>query len=314
VSEPAPTPSASAPPQRRLDIIVPTNAGGANDAVARLVARELAASGRREVRIDNRSGANGTIACHYVRRMRADGSALLLGYTATHGIHPAWEDVGYDPIADFAPVGLVCTSPTVLVVRAQSPLGSVPAMLAALRRPAHGLRYAASGRGTLTHLAAELLGQVSGGTLLPRFFQGSAPALAEVQQGGADLMIASLYAALPYLRRGTLRALAVSSGAEHPQLGNVPPMRVTGLEALDFVQWYALFAPRNTPHTIVEGFNAELTAMLARSEVVDRLRDEGASVAGGSPDALARFLAAEARRWREVIEALRSPLFAEEND
>jgi len=306
-------PAGTVPP-RRVDIVVPTNAGGANDAIARLIAREFAIGDRREVHVDNRAGANGTIACQHVRRMRPDGSALLLGYTATHGIHPAWEDVGYDPAADFAPIGLICVSPTVLVARAQSPLASVPDVIDALRRPAHGLRYAASGLGTLSHLAAELLGQVAGGTLQPRFFQGSAPALAEVLQGGADLMVASLYTALPHLRKRTLRALCASSGADHPMLAGIPSMRAAGLAELDIAQWYALFGPRQTPASIVKELNAELTTMLERPEVVERLRADGASAAGGTPDELAQLIADEVQRWRSVIDAMRPRALVEVGD
>ena len=291
---------------RCLDIIVPTNPGGANDAIARLIAREWAHGGT-EVRVDYRAGANGTIACQHARRAAPDGSALLLGYTATHGIHPAWEDVGYDPTEDFAPVGIVCASPTVLVVDTRSAFGSVSALLDILQRPSQRLRYAASGRGTLTHLAAELLGHLAGCTLQPRFFSGSAPALAEVLEGGADFMVASLHTALPHLRSGKLRALSVSSDARYPELTGVPSMQEAGLTELDIAQWYGLFAPRDTPNTIVKKFNAELTAMLARAEVTDHLRAEGATPIGGSPDQLAQLLVSESRRWKKVISALRTP-------
>ena len=299
---------------RCLDIIVPTNPGGANDAIARLIAREFGTHGGTEVRVDNRAGANGTIACQHARRAAPDGSTLLLGYTATHGIHPAWEDVGYDPTKDFAPVGIVCASPTVLVVHSRSPIDSVSALIDALHLPSQRLRYAASGRGTLTHLAAELLGHLAGCTLHPRFFSGSAPAMAEVLQGGADFMVASLHTALPHLRSGTLRALSVSSGAHYPELARAPSMQEAGLTELDIEQWYGLFAPRKTPPPILKKLNAELTAMLSRAEVADQLRAEGAMPIGGTPDELRQLLVTESRRWRQVIDTLRTPTLSESVD
>lgn len=308
-------PRRTAPPARRtLEIVVPTSAGGANDAIARLLAREFGADAKRNVRVDNRAGANGTIACEHVRRMPADGNTLLLGYTATHGIHPAWESVGYSPVHDFTPVGLVCASPTVLVVAANSPFDSAQRLIDALRQSQHGLRYAASGHGSLAHLAAALLGHLTGGTLQARFFQGSGPALAELVQGGADLMVASLYSALPHLRRGTLRALAVSSGAEHPALAGTPPMRAVGLADLDMSQWYALFAPRDTPDATAQALNAELASILDRPSVAEALRADGASPVGGTPDDLARLLVEESRRWRAAIDTLRPATLTETAD
>jgi 2-methylaconitate cis-trans-isomerase PrpF/tripartite-type tricarboxylate transporter receptor subunit TctC len=310
--------STAAPHEERLhpsiEIIVPTNPGGANDAIARLIAREFEARGSTEVRVDNRAGANGTIACQHARRAAPDGSTLLLGYTATHGIHPAWEDVGYDPSEDFAPVGIVCASPMVLVVHSRSPLHSVSALIDLLHRPSQPLRYAASGRGTLTHLAAELLAHLAGCTLQPRFFTGSAPAMAEVLQGGADFMVASLHTALPHLRSGTLRALAVSSDADYPELAGIPFMQQAGLTELDIAQWYGLFAPARTPRSIVEKINADLTAMLSRAEIAAQLRAEGSTPIGGTPHDLTQLLVTESRRWRQVIGTLRPPTLTESID
>jgi tripartite-type tricarboxylate transporter receptor subunit TctC len=199
-------------------------------------------------------------------------------------------------------------------VRACSSLDSVSALIDLLHRPSQRVRYAASGRGTLTHLAAELLANLAGCTLQPRFFSGSAPAMAEVLQGGADFMVASLHTALPHLRSGTLRALAVSSGADYSELAQVPSMRQAGLTELDIAQWYGLFAPPQTPHSIVEKFNAYLSAMLSRAEIVDQLRAEGATPIGGTPHELAQLLVAESRRWRQAIGTLRTPTLTESVD
>jgi 2-methylaconitate cis-trans-isomerase PrpF/tripartite-type tricarboxylate transporter receptor subunit TctC len=304
-------PSTSRATPRPIDIVVPTAAGGANDAVARLLARAFAAKDGRVVRTDNRAGASGTIACKHVRHAPPDGCALLLGYTATHAIHPAWEDVGYDPRHDFTPIGSVCASPMVLVVRSESRHVSANTLMIAVRDSGIGLRYAAAGRGTLSHLGAALLGQLAEGDVQPRFFDGSAPALADVCDGGSDFMLASLHAALPFLRSGTMRALCAASGADHPQLVGVPSMASEGLETIDFSQWYALFAPPGTPNDIVQARNAELAAALAQPSVAVALRENGAIVTGGTSADLAALVDAELRRWRDAIATLHAPMLEE---
>jgi len=294
-----------------LDIIVPTVAGGANDAVARIVARELAALRGAAVRVDNRAGSNGTVACNYVRTAAPDGRILLLGYTATHGIHPAWEDVGYDPVGDFAPVGIVCSSPTVLVVPAASPLRSLPEAIQAARRANRPLRYAASGRGTLTQLAAELFARAVEAPLDAMLFNGSGPALAATMQGRADLMFASLYAALPHLRSGNLRALAIAQGSDESALTGVPSKAAAGLPDLELVQWYGLFAPAQTPADVVDALNRDLQSVLRRDDIADRFRAAGARVEGGTPETLRTFLQTEATRWRAMLATLHAPPLTE---
>jgi len=303
-----PTPGDAVPP---IDIVVPTSAGGANDAVARLLARAFAAQGGREVRTDNRAGASGTIACRHVRHAAPDGCTLLLGYTATHAIHPAWEDVGYDPRRDFTPIGSVCASPMVLVVRGDARYRRAEDLVQAVRSAGTRVGCAASGRGTLSHLGAALLGQLAGRTMKPRCFDGSAPALADVGDGNSAFMLASLHAALPHLRSGRLRALCATSGADHPQLAGVPSMAGEGLATLECSQWYALFAPPGMPEDIVRSRHAELAAALAEPSIAAALREDGAVVTAGKPSALAALVDAELRRWRDAIGALHVPMLEE---
>jgi tripartite-type tricarboxylate transporter receptor subunit TctC len=290
-----------------VDIIVPTSPGGANDAVARIVASALATLRGCAVSVDNRAGANGTVACNYVRSARPDGRTLLLGYTATHGIHPAWEDVGYDPIRDFAPVGIICSSPTVLVVPTASPLRSLAEAMQASRRASPPLRYAASGRGTLTQLAAELFASAAEAPLEARLFNGSAPALAAMMQGQADLMFTSLYAALPHLRSGKLRALAIAQASDETLLIGCTSMTSADLPELDLVQWYGLLAPARTPLDVVEALNRDLACVLGQSEVAARLHAEGATVATGTPESMRDLLVNEAARWRATLDVLNTP-------
>lgn len=298
----------------RIVMVVPTSPGGANDAIAQLFVRALGVRRGCDVLVDHRAGASGTIACQHVRRAVPDGRTLLLGYTATHVIHPLWEDVGYDPLADFAPVGELCSSPMVLVVRADSRLGSISELLKTLSQRSATLRYAASGVGTLSHLGATLLGRILGVDLMARFHEGSAPALADVREDRSDFMISSLYAALPQLRSGALRALCVCAHSDHPVLVGVPSTFDVGLEALDFSQWYGLFAPRETPQTTLDSLNVDLRAVLETSTIRERLSDHGALITCGPRKGLTERMSLDLARWRDAVSALRTPMRAEAMD
>jgi len=299
------------PRATEMQIIVPTSAGGANDAVARLLARELATLHGAPTHVDNRAGSNGTIACNFVKAAPSDGRTLLLGYTATHGIQPAWEDVGYDPIRDFAPVGIVCWSPTVLVVADSSPLRSLDQAIETMRRSPGALRYAASGHGTLPQFAAELFARAVQAPVDASFFDGSGPALAETMRGRADFMFASLHAALPHLRSGNLRALAVAQSGGDASLPGIPALSDAGFAGLDLVQWYGLFAPAQTSTEVIDALNRDLNRILGQQHIVGQLKSDGARVASGTPDALRDLLVAEAKRWRENLAMLGIPALAE---
>jgi 2-methylaconitate cis-trans-isomerase PrpF/tripartite-type tricarboxylate transporter receptor subunit TctC len=288
-------------PQREVHIIVPTSAGGGNDTMARTLTRKLGPLLGQPVLVDNRAGANGTIACEYVAAAEADGHTLLFGYIATHGINPALQKLRYDPLADFSPVGLIGYSPTLLVVPAELPVHSVAELVRWMRDSPSPLNYASAGSGTVPHFAAELF-KLQTGTQLTRVdYAGGAPAIADVAGGLVQVMFPSLFTAMPALRSGRLRALAVAGPERLPALPNVPTLQESGVNGVELTQWYALFAPAKTPTSVLRQLNATLNSVLREPEVMARMEADGARVQTSSPGELHDLLMAESERWQSVV-------------
>lgn len=289
-------------PGKDIQIIVPTSAGGGNDTMARTLTRKLGPLLGQAVLVDNRAGANGSIASEYVAAAQPDGHTLMLGYIATHGINPALQALRYDPVADFAPVGLVGHSPTLLVVNADLPVRSVAELITLSRTQPGRLRYASAGEGTVPHLAAELFRLRTAITLQGVAHTGAAPAIADTARGNAQLMFPSLFTAQPYLRSGKLRALAVAGPARLVSLPDVPTLAEAGVVGIELTQWYALFAPAKTPAPVVAQLNQALNTVLQDPEIIARFDADGARVQTSTPDALHSLLLAERLKWRQVVQ------------
>jgi 2-methylaconitate cis-trans-isomerase PrpF/tripartite-type tricarboxylate transporter receptor subunit TctC len=288
-------------PSRALTIIVPTSAGGGNDTMARALTRQLGQRLGQPVVVDNRAGANGSIASEYVAAARPDGHTLLFGYIATHGTNPALQKLRYDPLADFSPIGLIGNSPTLMVVPAEIPVNDVAGLVRLLRVSMPRMSYASAGEGTVPHFAAELF-QLQTGTQLNRLeFSGAAPAIAEVANGVVQLMFPSAFTALPYLRSGKLKALAVAGPQRLSYLPEVPTLVEAGVPGVEMSQWYALFAPAKTPASVVRQLNSALNDTLRDPEIAARLQDAGAFIEPSTPGELHDMLMAESERWQRVV-------------
>jgi 2-methylaconitate cis-trans-isomerase PrpF/tripartite-type tricarboxylate transporter receptor subunit TctC len=298
----APAEPAPESPARPVTIIVPTSAGGANDAIARAIARGLGPHLGRAVTVDNRSGAHGSIAAEHVARARPDGHTLLLGYIATHALNPALQRLGYDPVADFAPIGLIGSSPTVLVTPADGPGATVEELVARLRADPDRHHYASAGVGTAPHLAAELFALEAGVRLRAVTHDGSAPALGAVVGGQADLMFASLFSARPWITTGRLRALAVAGPHRLRELPAVPTLHEAGLDTVDITQWYALFAPAGLPRAVADRLRTSLDRVLGDPRSVRQIAEHGVTVSAGGPEHLAALVAGELERWTDVVD------------
>ena len=297
------TPTAPVPasPTRPVTIIVPTASGGANDVIARAIARGLGPRLGRAVTVDNRSGAHGSVAGEYVARARPDGHTLLLGYIATHAMNPALQTLAYDPVTDFAPVGLIGHSPTVLVTTAGDPVTTVADLIARLHAEPNRYRYASAGDGTAPHFAAELFKLKARVGMQGLTYEGSTPALSDTVNGRTRVMFASLFSAKPWITGGRLRALAVAGPERLPELPGVPTLREAGIDGVEVTQWYALFAPAATPAPVVGRLNAALNDVLADPDSVRQIADHGVVVTSGSTDRLAALVTTELTRWRSVV-------------
>ncbi len=292
-------------PTKTITIVVPTAAGGGNDAMARTIAQKLGPLLGQTVIIDNRAGANGSIASEFVARATPDGHTLMFGYIATHAMNPALQKLRYDPVADFEPIGLVGYSPTLMVANAAAPVKDVKDLVARLKAKPDSFTYASAGNGTAPHYAAELFKLNAGVTMLGVPYKGSAPAVSDTIGGQTQFMFPSLFTALPHVKAGKLRALAVAGPKRSALLPDVPTLREAGVEGVDVQQWYGFFAPAKTPRPVIDKLNKALNQVLADKETEKRIEDHGADVETGTPEQLGALVKSELAKWKAVVQRAR---------
>lgn len=289
-------------PSKPITIVVPTAAGGGNDAMARTIAQKLGPLLGQTIVIDNRAGANGSIASEYVARATPDGYTLMFGYIATHGMNPALQKLRYDPVTDFEPVGLVGYSPTLMVSNANVPVKDVKDLVAQLKAKPDRYTYASAGNGTAPQFAAELFKLSANVVMLGVPYKGSAPAISDTIGGQTQFMFPSLFTAMPHVKAGKLRAMAIAGPKRSPLLPDVPTLKEAGIDGVDVQQWYAFFAPAKTPKAIVEQLNKALNQVLADKEVIKRIEDHGADVETSRPEQLGALVKSELVKWKAVVQ------------
>lgn len=298
----APAALAQAYPSKTITIVVPTAAGGGNDAMARTIGQKLGPLLGQTVIIDNRAGANGSIASEYVARATPDGHTLMLGYIATHSMNPALQKLRYDPVSDFEPVGLVGYSPTLMVATTSVPVKDVKDLIAQLKAKPDKYTYASAGNGTAPHFAAELFKLNAGVVMLGVPYKGAAPAVSDTIGGQTQFMFPSLFTAYPHVKSGKLRALAVAGPKRVPSLPDVPTLKEAGVDGVDVTQWYAIFAPAKTPKAVVDQINKALNQVLNDKEIVKRIEDHGADVETSTPEQLGAMVKSELAKWKGVVQ------------
>jgi tripartite-type tricarboxylate transporter receptor subunit TctC len=298
----AAAPLAMAYPDKTITIVVPTAPGGGNDAMARVIAQKLGPLLGQTVIVDNRAGANGAIASEFVARAAPDGHTLMFGYIATHAMNPALQKLRYDPVADFAPIGLVGYSPTLMVANASVPVKDVKDLVAQLKAKPDKYSYASAGNGTAPHYAAELFKLSAGVVMLGAPYKGSAPAISDTIGGQSQFMFPSLFTALPHVKAGKLRALAVAGPRRAALLPEVPTLKEAGVDGVDVQQWYGFFASANTPKPIIDQLNKALNQVLADKEVIKRMEEHGANVETSTPEKFGELVKNELAKWTAVVQ------------
>ncbi|HSW07001.1 4-oxalomesaconate tautomerase [Aquabacterium sp.] len=296
------TPAAMAYPDKTITIVVPTAAGGGNDAMARTIAQKLGPLLGQTVIIDNRAGAAGAIASEFVARAQPDGHTLMFGYIATHAMNPALQKLRYDPVADFAPVGLVGYSPTLLVATPSAPFKDVRELVAQLKAKPDQYMYASAGNGTAPHFAAELFKLNAGVSMIGVPYKGAAPAVSDTLGGQTQLMFPSFFTALPHVKSGKLRALAVAGPKRSALLPDVPTLKEAGVDGVDVQQWYGFFAPAKTPKPVIEQLNKALNQVLNDKEIIKRIEDHGADVETSTPEQFGALVKSELVKWKGVVQ------------
>ena len=298
-------------PNKPVRIVVPFAAGGTTDILARAIAPELQRVFGQPFVVDNKPGAGGNNGSAEVAKSPNDGYTLLMGTVGTHAINPSlYPKMPYDAVKDFAPVTLVAGVPNVVVMNPASAqkygVNNVADLIRAAKANPGRLNVASSGNGTSIHRAAELFKSLTGTFMLHLPYRGSGPALIDLMAGNVDLMFDNLPSAMPHIKSGRLKALAVTSGQRSQALPDLPTVAEAGgplLRNYEASSWFGLLAPAGTPADIVSRVQQETAKALATPAIKERLLAQGAIPSGMSPADFARFIDAETRKWAVVVKA-----------
>ena len=296
--------SAQSYPNRTIRLVVPFPAAGTTDILARAAAQKLTEAFGQSVVVDNRPGAAGNIGADLVAKSAPDGYTLLMGTVGTHAINPSlYSKMPYDHVKDFVPVVLVAGVPNVLVVNPALPVNSVADLIKLAKDKPGQINFASSGSGTSIHLSGELFKTMAGVDITHIPYKGSSPALVDLIGGQVQIMFDNLPSALPQIKAGKLRAIAVTSLKRAPVLPDVPTISESGLPGFEASSWFGVLAPAGTPAPIVARINAEVNKWLQTADARERLLSQGAEAAGGSPEQFANHIRAESEKWAKVVKA-----------
>ncbi|MBT9503303.1 MAG: tripartite tricarboxylate transporter substrate binding protein [Burkholderiaceae bacterium] len=290
-------------PNKPIRYIVPVAPGGGSDFVGRTVTERWGQALKQTFVVDNQSGGGGTIAAQTTARAAPDGYTLMQGYVATHGTSPATRKLPYDAIRDFTPVGMIGGTPNVLVVNAALPVNTLKEFVTYLRQNPGKLSYGSAGAGSLTHLTMELFKQQVNSFMVHIPYRGIAPAFTDLIGGQTQAMFPGLAAAVPHIRSGRVRPLAVTGLVRHPQFKDIPTLDESGFKGFEAQQWYGVVGPAGMPAAVVRTLNDSLGAVLAMPDLREKLSIEALEPLAMSPEQFADFIRADIARWTQVAKA-----------
>ncbi|VTU46325.1 Argininosuccinate lyase (plasmid) [Variovorax sp. SRS16] len=294
-------------PEGPIRIVVPVSAGGTVDIVSRSVAAGLQQALGRSVIVENRTGGSGVPATLNVVHAKPDGTTLYMGTIGTVAVNPhLMRKPPYDPLRDLVPISLVADVPGVLVVSASSPFNTVGDLIAYAKKNPGKLNYGSAGNGTSSHMSAELFKQEAGVDILHVPYPGATPAVMDLIGGQVQMFFDNIITALPQIKGGKLKALAVSAAKRSRYLPDVPTIAESGVPKYDVTGWLGLMAPAGTPDAVVRRLSAEVQKLMRAPATQARI--VGAETIGSTPEAFATFLKAENERWAAVIKASNIPL------
>ena len=291
-------------PNKPIRIIAPVQPGGGVDLVARTTGERIAKGLGQSVVVENQSGGGGVIAAQTVARAAPDGYTLMLGYVATHGTSPAVRKLPYDAVKDFTPIAMVAGTPNILVVPASVPATNLKEFVAWVKSNPGKLSYGSAGPGSLTHLAMEQFKLAAGiPDITHAAYRGIGPAFADILGGQTHALFPGLAAALPHIRAGKVKPLAVTGVKRHPLLPDVPTFEELGFKGFDGVQWYGIVGPANLPPEIVKQLNEEINRALAAPEFKERLSGEALDPMPMTPEAFGRYIREDIAKWTQLAQA-----------
>jgi tripartite-type tricarboxylate transporter receptor subunit TctC len=294
--------AAAAYPAKPIRFVVAFPPGGGTDIIARSIAQKLSGRLAQQVVVDNRPGAGGNIGTDIVAKSAPDGYTMLMGSAGPLAINASlFASMPFDPVRDLAPVTLAASTPNVLVVHASLKAATVNELIALAKARPGEINFASSGQGTPAHLAGELLNSMAGVKLVHVPYKGAAPALADLLGGQVQLMFSTMPPALPHVKDGKLRALAVTSLKRSRAMPELPTVDEVALPGFEANTWHGVVVPAGTPAAVVVRLNREIVAILHMPEVVERLSGQGAEALGSTPEEFAAYIKSETLKWAKVV-------------
>lgn len=294
---------AQAFPTKPIRIVVPYTPGGPTDIPARLVGQKLSESLGQPVIIENKPGAGGNIGADAVAKAPADGYTLVV-VTTGHAINPAlYPKMTYDLRKDLVPVSQLTSSPMVVAVTPALGVNSLKELIALAKAKPGAINFASAGNGASTHLAPELFSMMAGIKMNHVPYKGSAPALADVMAGNAQVAFDFMTSAMPFVRGGKLTGLATTGSARSPAAPDLPTVAEAGVPGFEVIGWNGVMAPAGTPPEVIAKLNAEIRKALSHPEVKDRIGGLGANAHWNTPAEFGNFVSAEVAKWGKVVKA-----------
>jgi tripartite-type tricarboxylate transporter receptor subunit TctC len=291
-------------PSRPVKIIAPQAPGGGVDLVARIIADRLRIAMGQSFVIENQAGAGGAIATQMTARAQPDGYTLMIGYVATHATNPAVKsNLGYDAVKDFTPIAMLGGTPNLLVVARAVPVNTLQELVAYGKANPGKLNYGTSGVGTLNHLLMEQFKHASAVPIMAVPYRSIGQAFTDAMGGQIQIIFPGLAAAMPHVRSGAFKPLAVTGDKRHPLLPDVPTFKESGYEGFNGLTWYGIVGPAKLPESITKKLNEEINKALASPDLRDTFAAEALNVMPMTPPQFGKYIADEIAHWTEVARA-----------
>ena len=291
-------------PNRAIHLIVPSEAGGGTDFTARTIGLKLTELLGQSLVVDNRPGAAGNIGVEQGVRATPDGYTVVMPITSLPMSPWLYSKLSYDPVKDLSPIILACAAPLIMVVNPQLPVNNVQEFIALAKKQPGQLNYANSGNGTTAHLAGELFKKMADIKMESVNYKGGGSSVIDTVAGRVQMFFSTIPAALPHLKSGKLRALAVTSKHRVEMVPDVPTVDESGLPGFEVVGWFGIFAPTGTPNNVILKLNESINVVLKMPEIRERLARQGLIPGGGTPEALRDLLNADLSKWGKLIKEI----------
>ncbi|MES2633004.1 MAG: tripartite tricarboxylate transporter substrate binding protein [Pseudomonadota bacterium] len=292
---------AQAWPAKPIRLIVPFPAGGGTDIIAREVANKVTTLGYTFI-VDNRPGSGGNLGVDAAAKSPADGYTIVLGQTSNLAINPTlYSKLPYDPVKDLTPVSMVASAPLVIVVAADSPYKTLADVVAASKANPGVLNYATSGNGTVAHLATESFQKAANVKLTHVPYKGAAQGATDLIGGQVQLYVSSIPTLIGHIKNGKMRAIAVTSAKRADDLPQVPTIAESGYKGFEAVTWFGIVGPANLPKDILAKLNADINKALLAPDLQKKLGDQGADVAGSTPEQFSKLIRDDIGRWGRIV-------------